>query len=115
MQTLSTSKHRRARTPLPSITDDYANKNFQFASQVAPSSHGTNNADSLHDSDLASTRQQQINSQYGTAQYGEYEQGSYGDMTTQARDAEVKHQRANYDLAASGEYAAAQGGEQSES
>ncbi|KAF1915403.1 kinase-like domain-containing protein [Ampelomyces quisqualis] len=119
MQTLSTSKHRCARTSLPSITDDYANRNFQFASEIAPSSFDTNNADSPHEADRASSRiqprQQRVSRQSETAQHGEYELDNSGNASAQASDVNVERQHAKCELAASGEYSTARGDEQSES
>jgi serine/threonine protein kinase len=70
MQTLSDSQHWRADTPLPSISDDYANRDFQFASQVAPSSHETD--DSIeHRASAIDQQQHYHDDEYGTAEDGE--------------------------------------------
>lgn len=46
IQTLSTSQHWRASTPLPSIMDDYNDK-FQYASQATPSPYDTNHTGNI--------------------------------------------------------------------
>lgn len=45
IQTLSTSQHWRANTPLPSIMEDYENDKFQYASQISPSSYDMDQSD----------------------------------------------------------------------
>jgi serine/threonine protein kinase len=71
MQILSDSQHWRADTPLPSIRDDYANRRFGFASQIAPSSDETGSAIHHPNSVRSSGQQQhQRHDEWDTVQYG---------------------------------------------
>jgi serine/threonine protein kinase len=61
MQTLSASQYWSTSTPLPSITDEHTNKQYQCASPIAPVSHDTDIADCAfeHYGDTESSNQQQ--------------------------------------------------------
>jgi serine/threonine protein kinase len=87
MQILSDSQHWRADAPLPSIRDDYANKRFGFASQIAPSSDETGSAIHHPDSVRSSGQQQhQRYDEWDTVQYG----ANYSDSMAGANGGPLK-------------------------
>jgi len=111
MQTLSASQHWRASTPLPSIRDDYANGNFQFASQVAPSSHGTDHTGSgnpYYDEDgIDECELHQFYDEYGATQQGASEQNEHDHAVESNSYATTQQEQTINDAAVKGTYVAA--------
>jgi serine/threonine protein kinase len=80
MQTLSVSQHWRAGTPLPSIRDDYANENFQFASQPTPFFYETNSDELVHqygDVEVDEQEQHRFYDEHGDTQHEGSDQNNY--------------------------------------
>jgi hypothetical protein len=109
MQTLSASQHRREGTPLPSISYDYANDEFLFASQAAPFSYETNNSDlARHYDDAGADEEQQprIYDEYGTAQFDDSHQNSYIYADEVTSRASTEAGQTHHPAAATGMYSA---------
>jgi serine/threonine protein kinase len=102
MQTLSDSQHWRAEATLPSITDDYYNQRFHFASQIAPSLLET---DSRPDSARSSDQEQhQHYDEYGTAEHGEDHRDRIGDANSEPFEAITQHGYSDSENDAQDEY-----------
>jgi serine/threonine protein kinase len=105
MQALSDSQHWRADTPLPSIRDDYANRRFDFASQMAPSSYETDCAihhpDSARSSDL---QQHQHCDEYDTFQPGPGHSDSINDADSEPFAATFQQEHSGSENAVQDEY-----------
>ncbi|KAH7087864.1 pheromone A receptor-domain-containing protein [Paraphoma chrysanthemicola] len=106
IQTLSASQYWRANTPLPSITEDYENANFHYASQVRPPSNDGNQAGyvdhlsrNVHDRD--SSLPQSLGVSQASNQLGEH-YDEYG--CTQHGPSDSQHQDSINTLKATGRY-----------
>lgn len=118
MQTLSASQHWRASTPLPSIRDDYANENFQFASQVAPSSHNTDNTGSANlyrdEGGFDDYDQHDFHDEYGAVQRDAFEQSEHDRDDESNSYANTQQEQTMDDAAGKGMYIVADNGDTEE-
>ncbi|KAH3907032.1 hypothetical protein HBH56_195040 [Parastagonospora nodorum] len=115
MQTLSASQHWRASTPLPSIRDDYANDNFQFASQVAPSSLNTDNTGSANqycdEGGFDEYDQHDFYDEYGATQQDAFEQSEHDSADESNSYATTRQEQTSGDATDKGRYIAEDSGE----
>jgi serine/threonine protein kinase len=106
MPICSTSHRRRTNTPLPSITDDYANDKFQFASQISPF-YGANDlgcTNQYHDSVGSSDQQQQFHDEHHRAQREKERYSRYAYGSQETFNTVIQQGQATYDAAAQNQY-----------